>query len=86
MLRAIADIARHHGEDLSTLEARLACVEVFALGAPKTGRRADFGYYASRALLGRLAANASALLDRAQRGEPVRAGRRQPRDRDRDAL
>ena len=31
MLRAIADIARHHGEDLSTLEARLACVEVFAL-------------------------------------------------------
>ncbi|HZC58328.1 MAG TPA: EcsC family protein [Xanthobacteraceae bacterium] len=62
MLRAIADIARHHGEDLSTLEARLACVEVFALGAPKTGRRADFGYYASRALLGRLAANASSLL------------------------
>ncbi len=47
---------------MSTLEARLACVEVFALGAPKTGRRADFGYYATRALLGRLAANASALL------------------------
>jgi hypothetical protein len=62
MLRAIADIARHHGEDLSTLEARLACMEVFALGSPKTGRRADFGYYASRALLSRLAANASALL------------------------
>jgi hypothetical protein len=64
MLRAIADIARHHGEDLSTLEARLACVEVFALGAPRTGteRRVDFGYYASRALLGRLAANASAFL------------------------
>ena len=40
MLRAIADIARHHGEDLSTLEARLACVEVFALGAPGAGRRA----------------------------------------------
>ncbi len=62
MLRAIADIARHHGEDLATLEARLACVEVFALGVPKTGRRADFGYYATRALLSRLAANASALL------------------------
>lgn len=62
MLRAIADIARHHGEDLSTLEARLACVEVFALGAPKTGRRADFGYYATRTLLSRLAANASAML------------------------
>jgi hypothetical protein len=62
MLRAIADIARHHGEDLSSLEARLACVEVFALGAPKSGRRTDFGYYASRALLGRLAGDASAIL------------------------
>ncbi len=62
MLRAIADIARHHGEDLSTLEARLACVEVFALGAPRTGRRTDFGYYASRALLSRLTADAAALL------------------------
>jgi len=62
MLRSIADIARHHGEDLATLEARLACVEVFALGAPRRGRRADFGYYASRALLGRLTADAGALL------------------------
>lgn len=62
MLRAIADIARHHGEDLSTLEARLACVEVFALGAPRSGRRADFGYYASRALLGRLTMEATQLF------------------------
>jgi hypothetical protein len=62
MLRAIADIARHHGEDLSTLEARLACVEVFALGAPDPGRRTDFGYYASRALIGRLAADATAIF------------------------
>jgi hypothetical protein len=62
MLRAIADIARHHGEDLSTIEARLACVEVFALGAPETSSRADFGYYASRALIGRLATDATAVL------------------------
>src|ERR1700722_9528490 len=62
MLRAIADIARHHGEDLSTLEARLACVEVFALGAPRSGLRADFGYYASRALISRLTGDAAALL------------------------
>jgi EcsC family protein len=41
MLRAIADIARHQGEDLSTLEARLACVEVFALRA---GNRAPDGF------------------------------------------
>ncbi|HXY57649.1 MAG TPA: EcsC family protein [Methylocystis sp.] len=59
MLRAIADIARHYGEDLSSLEARLACVEVFAHGAEK---REDMGYYASRALLGRLSADLSALL------------------------
>jgi hypothetical protein len=63
MLRAIADIARHHGENLSTLEARLACVEVFALGAPNvdTGRT-DIGYYASRALIGRLAADATSIF------------------------
>jgi hypothetical protein len=66
MLRAIADIARHHGEDLSTLEARLACVEVFALGAPGIGRGGHVGYYASRVLLGRLASDASVMM--AERG------------------
>ena len=43
MLRAIADIARHHGEDLGTLEARLACLQVFALGARRPAVRADLG-------------------------------------------
>jgi len=62
MLRAIADIARHHGEDLSRLEARLACLEVFALGAPQSKQPGHLGYYASRAFLGRLTADASALL------------------------
>src|ERR1700761_7985450 len=33
MLRSIAEIAQHQGEALSTLEARLACLEVFAYGA-----------------------------------------------------
>src|ERR1700734_2240835 len=32
MLRAIAAIARHEGEDLSKIEARLACLEVFCAG------------------------------------------------------
>src|SRR5580704_10111892 len=50
MLRAIADIARHHGEDLSTLEARLACIEVFALGTRRPQAEIEVGYYASRAL------------------------------------
>jgi hypothetical protein len=59
MLRSIAEIARHHGEDLSRIEARLACVEVFAHGAEK---RADVGYYATRAMLGRLTSEAATLL------------------------
>ena len=62
MLRTIADIARHYGEDLSTLEARLACMEVFALGSPESGQRVDFGYFASRALIGRLTAEATTLF------------------------
>src|SRR5262249_60281564 len=62
MLRAIADTARHNGEDLTRLEARLACLEVFALGAGKSPKRLDLGYYAARTLLGRLADQASALL------------------------
>jgi EcsC protein family len=62
MLRAIADLARHNGEDLSTLEARLACVEVFGLTNASSRKRLDVGYYASRALLTRLTQDASALL------------------------
>jgi hypothetical protein len=62
MLRAIADTGRHYGEDLSQLEARLACVEVFALGTRGPGKRLDVGYYATRALLSKLAGDASAYL------------------------
>jgi EcsC family protein len=66
MLRAIADTARHYGEDLSRLDARLACVEVFALGSGagrvNGARRIDVGYFATRALLARAAGEASAFL------------------------
>lgn len=37
MLRPIAEIAQHEGEDLSQIESRLACLEVSA--APSTPRR-----------------------------------------------
>ncbi len=40
ILRAIADVARRHGEDLRLPEARLACLEVLALGDGKPGTRA----------------------------------------------
>ena len=52
MLRAIAAIARHEGEDLTKIEARLACLEVFALGSKQRNEKVDnIGYYAARALL-----------------------------------
>lgn len=53
MLRAIADIAQREGEDLSALEARLACMQVFALGG-RTGddKAAESGYYGLRLMLG----------------------------------
>jgi EcsC protein family len=62
MLRAIADIARHNGENLDTLEARLACLQVFALGSRGSAVRADLGYFAARTLLARLSGNAAAFL------------------------
>jgi hypothetical protein len=39
MLRSIADIARSEGEDLTMVESRLACLEVFALGGRSDGGR-----------------------------------------------
>lgn len=67
MLRSIASIARHMGEDLNALEARLACVSVFAFGGGPEGKpEAEVGYYASRALLGKLASDVSAMM--VQRG------------------
>jgi hypothetical protein len=62
MLRAIADIARHNGEDLAKLEARLACLQVFALGSRSSGVRSDVGYFAARALLTKISGNAAAYL------------------------
>jgi len=62
MLRAIADIARHHGEDLRALEPRLACLQVFALGDRKADAGAAIGYYTARATLSRLTGDVMALM------------------------
>jgi hypothetical protein len=61
MLRAIAEIAQHQGEDLSTLESRLACLEVFAYGAKRTDENLDVGYYAARALISKYSHDIAAL-------------------------
>lgn len=52
MLRSVVDVARNHGEDLQRVEARLACLEVFALGG-RSGedRYAEIGYYEVRLAL-----------------------------------
>ncbi|NNJ25808.1 EcsC family protein [Alienimonas chondri] len=61
MLRSVADIARANGEDLTKLETRLECLNVFALGGgiPEDGDEAevaddgyDSAYFATRVLLG----------------------------------
>jgi hypothetical protein len=53
ILRSIANIARTQGEDLNDMAARMACVQVFALGARTSDdEAADTGYYALRTILG----------------------------------
>jgi len=53
MMRSIAEIARSEGEDFSREDARLACVQVFALGGrTREDEDADLGYYGLRVALG----------------------------------
>jgi hypothetical protein len=55
MLRSIAEIARAEGEDLASIEARLACLEVFALGGGRGERNElHLKYYAVRSVLTKL--------------------------------
>jgi hypothetical protein len=54
ILRAIAEVARRHGEDLSQLEPRMQCVAVLGLAARASGKGPDFGYFAVRAAFGLL--------------------------------
>lgn len=52
MLRSIADIARSEGEKINSPEAKLACLEVFALGGPARGDDGtESGYFAIRSAL-----------------------------------
>ena len=52
ILRSIADIGRSQGEDLRQPEARLACLQVFALGGRAIeDDAADSGYFAVRTAL-----------------------------------
>lgn len=75
MLRSIAEIAREHGEDLASVETRLACLQVFALGGPSTADDGtDTSYYATRLAIGRLTSDAARhLLTRGAAGKEAPA-------------
>ena len=61
--RSIADIARAEGEDPEQPEARLACLEVFALGGPASSDDAsETSYFAMRAALSRAVSEAAEYL------------------------
>ncbi len=63
MLRSIAQIAAAEGHDLSEMETRLACLEVFALGGDTTAdNAAETSYWAVRAALARLVTEAAGTV------------------------
>jgi hypothetical protein len=63
ILRSIADIARSEGEDLTDLQSRLACLEVFAMGgASGEDDAAESGYFAVRTALAQAVSEAAKYL------------------------
>jgi hypothetical protein len=67
MLRSIADIARSEGEVLRTPEAKIACLEVFALGGRSTADDAsESAYFFVRAALAKSISEAAQYVT--QRG------------------
>ncbi len=67
MLHSIVQIARSQGEDFSTPQSGLACLEVFALGPEKTHRQArECAYYATRMALAQVTREAAIYV--AQKG------------------
>lgn len=67
VLRSIADIARSEGERLQTPEAKLACLEVFALGGRSSADDAsESSYFLVRAALARSISEAARYV--AQKG------------------
>jgi hypothetical protein len=65
MLSSIVDIARSQGEDIRSLETRMACMEVFALGGRShSDDAAETGYYGIRMALEVPIASASNFLAR----------------------
>lgn len=63
MLHSIVEIARSYGEDFSSPESGLACLEVFALGPQNTHPEAqESAYYATRAALAQVTREAVSFI------------------------
>jgi EcsC protein family len=63
MLRSIADIARSEGESIHTIESKIACIEVFALGGPgKNDDASESGYFSIRAALAQSVSKAAEYM------------------------
>ncbi|WDQ16316.1 EcsC family protein [Rhodopirellula sp. P2] len=65
ILRSVADIARSEGEDLSDVESRLACLEVFALDPGQSSDiddETEIGYFAVRAAMAKQIQDASQYI------------------------
>ena len=63
MLRSIADIARSEGEFITTLETKMACLEVFALGGESDlDDGSESGYFAVRAALAKSVSEAAEFM------------------------
>lgn len=75
MLRSIADIARSEGEKIKSIEAKLACLEVFALGGDSlTDDATETGYFVVRAGLAREISEAAKYIAKkgfARQGAPA---------------
>jgi hypothetical protein len=75
MLRSISDIARSEGEDLSSPETMLNCLEVFAFGGrSEKDDAAETGYYAVRTALSKAISEAAQFISRrglTAKGAPV---------------
>ena len=63
MLRSITDIARSQGEKINTIESKLACLEVFALGGDsKKDDGTDTGYFVVRSALAKSVAETAEFI------------------------
>ena len=65
MLRSIAEIARGKGESISSIETKMACLEVFALGGKgESDDATESAYYAMRSALAKAVTESIEFLSR----------------------